>query len=683
MGGFVKPILAVVVLVAAAALAAVLGGSAIWMLGGAHSLDIEGRAVKIAEAPETDAWAHYGADAGGSRYSGLAKITPANVASLERAWTYSTGDLKTKPEAVNRSAGEATPIVVEDSLVFCTPFNEIIALDPGTGAEKWRHDPKINLDQRPANQFVCRGVAYWNDAAASGHCASRILSGTNDGRVIAVDAKTGAPCTDFGDGGEVAIDPGMDLLWPGEFQITSAPTIAGDIVIVGSAIGDNARVEAPKGAVRAYDVRTGAARWTFDPVPRGADEANAGDWHGEFPPIEGHANVWAPMSFDAARGFLFVSTSSPSPDFFGGLRPGDNRYANSIVALRAETGAVVWAFQTVHHDVWDYDVPAQPALLTIKTPHPEEDRTVSKDGAPRDVVVIAAKTGLIFVLDRDTGEPVLPVEERAAPQEGAAPGESLSATQPFPTATPPIVPNTVDPKDAFGLTWFDKRACAKAIRSLRSEGLFTPPTEQGTLVLPFTGGGGNWGGGAYDASRNLFVVNMSNAAHRIQLIPSAEVEKVSEVFHDSEVSPQQGAPFGMRRDILVSPLDLPCTPPPWGVLAAVDLADGHIVWRRTLGTIEDLSGGMTKAKLGTPTIGGPMITAGGLVFIGATLDYYLRAFDVETGAERWKTRLPTAATATPMSYEWNGRQYVVIFAGGYSTIDTPPGDELIAFALPE
>ncbi len=661
-----------VAIAVSAVLAAILGGSAVWNLGGAHSLDIEGHAEPVAAAPVSGQWRHYGADAGGSRYAGAAMITTANVGTLERAWAYSTGDLRSKPQAIQRSAGESTPILVEDSLVFCTPFNEVIALDPGTGAEKWRYDPKIDLEQHPANQFVCRGVAHWRQEGAAGVCTSRILGGTNDGRVFAIDAKTGVPCADFGSDGEVRIDPGMELLWPGEFQITSAPTVAGDIVVVGSAISDNARVIAPRGTVRAFDASTGEPRWSFDPIPRSDDAANAADWLGGFPPQEGHANVWAPMSFDEGRGLLFISTSSPSPDFFGGLRPGDNRYANSIVALRAKTGEVVWAFQTVHHDVWDYDVPAQPALLTI-----------TKDGAARDVVVIAAKTGLLFVLDRDTGKPVLPVEERATPQEGAAAGERLSPTQPFPTATPPLVPNTVDAKDAFGLTWFDKRACIKAIRSLRADGLYTPPTEQGMLLLPFTGGGGNWGGGAYDPSRNLFVVNMSNVAHLIQLIPADKVAEAAEVMHDSEISPQTGAPFGMRRELLLSPFDLPCTPPPWGILAAVDLTDGEIVWRRTLGTIEDLTRGLATTELGTPTIGGPMITAGGLVFIGATLDYYIRAFDVSTGKELWKGRLPAAATATPMTYEWNGRQYVVISAGGYSNIDAPPGDELIAFALPD
>jgi len=662
-------ILGLIAAVGAFALASILAGSMIWVAGGATRLDVEGEAKPVRAAPGAKGWAFYGGDPGGSRYSSESQITPDNVRKLTVAWRYSTGDLKSKPKAIHDSAGEATPILVEDSLVFCTPFNEIIAVDPGTGAQKWRHDPKINLDQRPANQFVCRGVAYWN-GGGDGACARRIFSGTNDGRLIAVDARTGAPCADFAGDGDLAIDPGMELIWPGEFQITSPPVVLGDIVVIGSAIGDNARLEAPRGTVRAFNARTGAALWTFDPVPRSADEPNAKDWIGDYPRKEGHANVWAPMSVDAARGLIFAPTSSPSPDFFGGLRPGDNRYANSVVALEADTGKVRWSFQTVHHDVWDYDVPSQPGLYSIL-----------KDGRIIDVVAQTTKTGLVFVLDRDTGAPVIPVEERPVPQ-GGAPGEALSPTQPFPVAPPPLVPNTIDPKDAFGVTWFDKRACEKAIRSLRAEGLYTPPTEQGTLFLPFTGGGGNWGGPAFDPARNLLVVNMSNFAHRIQLIPEDNVESVSETYHDSEVSPQEGAPFGMRRDVLISPLGLPCNPPPWGVLAAVDLSDGRIVWRRTLGTTEELAGGLA-FPVGTPTLGGPAITAGGVVFIGATLDHYLRAFDVETGKELWKGRLPTVGTATPMTYEWKGRQYVVIFAGGYANGDTKLSDELVAFALPE
>ena len=647
----------------------VLGGSMIWMLGGAHALDVDGTADRIDRpAMSVDAgrgWGHYGGDAGGHRFSALSQITPDNVESLDIAWTYSTGDLQNRSRAMRRSATEGTPILVEDLLIFCTPFNEVIALDPGSGEQRWRFDSGADPEQRPANNFVCRGVAYWRDPAAQGVCASRIYMGTNDARLVAIDARTGRPCTGFGDNGEVVIDPGIALWWPGEFQITSPPVVVGDRVIVGSSISDNARVAAPAGSVRAFDVRTGEAAWHFDPIPR---EANDPDWQAESVPVEGHANVWAPMSVDHARGLVFLPTTSPSPDFYGGLRPGDNRYANSVVALHGETGEVAWGFQTVHHDVWDYDVPAQPGLYTVW-----------RDGEAHDVVAQVTKTGMVFVLDRETGKPFLPVEERVVPQ-GAAEGESLSPTQPFPVLTPPIVPSTVSPDDAFGVTWFDKRACRRLIAAARAEGLYTPPSEQGTILLPFTGGGANWGGAAYDPTRNLLVVNMSNIAHHIQLFPSDHLAQMREVYHDQEVAPQEGAPYGMKREILMSPLGLPCTPPPWGVIAGINLDSGAIVWRKTLDTTEDLSDG-PGVKLGTPTLGGPVATAGGLVFIGAAMDHYLRAFDIANGTELWRGRLPAPGMATPMTYEWEGRQYVVIYAGGYARLDTTLSDKVIAFAL--
>ncbi len=670
MGLFIRIGLAGIAFLLSAGLLALLGGDFIWMLGGSKALDIETAPPAIvAPVPAKAGWSVYGGDAGGARYSAADQINDETVKDLNIAWTYSTGDMASRPDVMRRSAAEGTPILVDDLLVFCSPFNEVIAVHPGTGAEKWRYDPEINLDQRPANQFVCRGIAQWR--GASDNCPTRILMGTNDARLIAINAQTGLPCADFGDNGEVQIDPEMELIWPGEFQITSPPVVVGDIVIVGSAIGDNTRVEAPRGAVRAFDVVTGSATWSFDPIPRDDNALNAQDWHGEAIPIEGHANAWAPMSADLERGLVFVPTSSPSPDFYGGLRPGDNRYANSVVALKADTGAVHWAFQTVHHDVWDYDLPAQPGLYTV-----------TEDGVRHDVVTQVTKTGLVFVLDRDTGVPVLPVEERAVPQDGAH-GETLSPTQPFPVATPPIVPSTLEPKDAFGLTWFDKRACKQAIAGARHEGLFTPPSERGTIVYPFTGGGANWGGAAFDETRNLLVINMNNAAHHIQLIPADDVTRARETFHDSEIGRQTGAPFGVKRELMVSPLGLPCTPPPWGVIAGVDLSSGDIVWRKTLGTVEDLSAGAVKTKLGTPNFGGPIITAGGVIFIGAAMDNYLRAIDIDTGTELWKGRLPAGGQATPMTYEWQGRQYVVIYAGGHSRAGTDLGDQLVAFALPE
>ena len=314
-------------------------------------------ALLLLAAPSASAWEHWGGDQGGTRFSRLAQITPANVGNLVRAWEFHTGDLESRPPAaMARTKFEATPLFVEDSLILCSPFNEVIALDPGTGSVKWRYDPKISTSQRPANRYNCRGVAYWVDdrATEGAACRSRIFMGTNDVRVIALDAKTGVPCADFGENGEVKIDIGKTLLWPGEFQITSAPVVSRGVVVVGSSIADNVRVDAPLGVVRAFDARTGAARWSFDPLVHDGISAGA-------------ANVWAPMSSDESRGLVFLPTTSPSPDFWGGKRPGNDEHANSVVALRSETGELVWSFQTVHHDVWDYDLPAQPTLARIDT----------------------------------------------------------------------------------------------------------------------------------------------------------------------------------------------------------------------------------------------------------------------------------------------------------------------------
>ena len=662
-----RRILLIVLGVAASVvLAALLGGSVFFNLLGAHGLDINGTAVLTSRPAQSidvgRGWMHYGGDPGGHRYSQASQIDVNNVARLAPVWEYRTGDMTEKAASMARSATEGTPIFVEDSLVLCTPFNEIIALDPGTGGERWRFDPEIDLDQQPANQFVCRGVAYWRDSESSGACASRIFMGTNDARLISVDAATGERCAAFGDRGEVRIEPGMDLVWPGEFQLTSPPVTLGDTVVVGSSISDGVRVDAPAGVVRAYDARTGALRWMWDPIPRTPEDQASSTWLGSQPPAEGNANAWAPLAVDESRALVFVPTSSAGPDFYGGLRPGDNRHANSVVALEVATGRVRWSFQTVHHDIWDYDLPAQPGLYSVW-----------REGRAHDVVAQVTKTGLVFVLDRDTGQPFLPIEERGVSQDGA-PGEWLSATQPFPVATPEIVPNRLSPDDAFGLTWFDRQYCRESIANSLSDGLFTPPSEQGTVVYPFTGGGANWGGAAYDPARNLLVINMINLANHIQLIPSEGYEEAREVFHDQEVSPQKGSPYAMKRALLVSPLGIPCTPPPWGVLAAIDLDSGKIVWRKTLGEM----GGFA---MGAPNLGGPIVTAGGLVFIAATMDKYLRAFDVASGEELWRGKLPSAGQATPMTYEWQGRQYVVIYAGGHARSGTKLGDTVMAFAL--
>jgi quinoprotein glucose dehydrogenase len=418
-------------------------------------------------------WDHWGADLGGSRFSKLDQITPANVGNLVRAFVFHTGDLQARPPALMaRTKFEATPLLVEDSLIFCSPFNEVIALDPRTGAPKWRYDPKVSPTQRPANRYNCRGVTYWvdGDAAENATCRARIFMGTDDARVIALDAGTGTPCVDFGDHGEVRLDTAKPLLWPGEFQITSAPVVSRGVVVVGSAISDNTRVDGPAGTVHAFDARSGKPRWSWDPLVRDGIEAGA-------------ANVWAPMSADEARGLLFLPTSSPSPDFWGGKRPGDDAHANSVVALRTETGELVWSFQTVHHDLWDYD---EPTLTRIDT-----------GAGLRDVVIQPTKQGFVFVLDRDTGQPVWPVEERAVPQ-GAAEGEQLSPTQPFPTHVPALLPRQFSATDIFKpFPAFGSSACEQQLSGLGNEGLFTPPSTQGTLLYPMTGGGVNWGGAAF------------------------------------------------------------------------------------------------------------------------------------------------------------------------------------------
>jgi quinoprotein glucose dehydrogenase len=603
------------------------------------------------------AWEHWGGDRGGTRYSPLAAITPANVDNLVTAWQFRTGDLDARrPEAMARSKFQATPLFVESSVIFCSPFNEVIALDPGTGAQKWRFDPRIRTDQRPANRYNCRGVAYWFDERAeSATCRSRIITNTNDARVIALDARTGTPCADFGTDGQIKLEIDRAVATPGEFQVTSAPLVSRGVVIVGSAIADNRSVEAPLGTVRAFDARSGRTLWNWDPLIHSGI-------------IAGHANVWAPMSVDEERGLVFLPTGSASPDFWGGKRPGNNEHANSVVALRVETGELVWSFQTVHHDVWDYDVPAQPTLTRIDT----------GDGM-RDVVIQPTKQGFLFVLDRDTGNPVWPVEERSVPQGGAE-GERLSPTQPFPTHVPVLVPQTLSPDDVFGLIPFrDRAVCREQLAAARNEGLYTPPSTQGTILFPFTGGGVNWGGAAFDPVSQILYANTSRAVHIVKLISRADAENFKPPpGHDFGL--QRGAPFAMTRAVATSPLGMPCNKPPWGALVAVDLKAGRILWQSSVGTAEDRAPLGIAFNWGTPLPNGVLITAGGLVFTGA-LDAYLRAFDAKSGAELWQGRLPVPGVANPMTYAWNGEQYVVIAAGGHSEAGTSIGDSLVAFRL--
>jgi quinoprotein glucose dehydrogenase len=620
-------------------------------------------------------WGAYGGDPGGNRHAPLAQINRQNVVQLKIAWTYRTGELGAGFARADKLAFEATPILVRDTLYVATPTNIVIALDPATGRQRWRYDPRIDRTRR-YSEATSRGVSSWIDETAepTAACAHRIVFGTLDARLIALDGRTGRPCRDFGTGGKVDLTEGVRTGAAGNYLVTSPPAIYRNIVIVGSAIGDNGGVEMQRGIVRAFDVRSGKQLWSWDPIPTSADEATRRGWQPPSAQRNGAANAWSVLSVDAGRGLVFVPTGSASPDFFGGERSGDNLYANSLVALHADTGALAWYRQLVHHDLWDYDVPAQPMLIDIE-----------RDNKSIPAVVQATKTGMLFVFDRETGEPVYQVVERPVPQSDVA-GESISPTQPFP-ATPALVSHAaVTPQDAWGLTFYDRGKCRDLISQYRSEGIFTPPSLKGTILSPGYAGGVNWGSTAFDSERQLVIAAVNHVPMVVTLVPRDQLDAArhSDAWPDSEFAAQTGTPYGMRREMLASPFGLPCTAPPWGTLAAIDLRRNAIRWQVMLGSTRDMTPWFVPSPtLGMPNMGGPIITDGGLAFIGAAMDNYLRAFDIETGRELWKGRLPAGGQATPMSYEANGRQFVVIAAGGHGGLGTKRGDYLVAFALPE
>jgi quinoprotein glucose dehydrogenase len=613
-------------------------------------------------------WPDYARGKDGLAWSPLTQITPGNVERLAVAWEHRSGDVSDGTGDTSRTSFQARPIVPNGTLYYCSGLNKVFALDPETGAERWRFDPQLqNKKLGGPYPLVCRGVSYWKDTApAGGACDERVFTATIDSELIALDAATGRPCEGFGRQGRVDLREGFAEAPRWEAYVTSPPLVLADLVVVGGLVQDNLRVDAPSGVIRGFDARTGALRWAWDPVPPGFEKPAAG-----YTP--GTPNAWSLLSGDPERGLVFVPTGNPSPDLFNAIRRGLDYYGSSVVALSAQTGEVVWHFQTVHKDVWDYDVPAQPVLFQIPGV-----------GEGRPGVAQITKMGFLFLLDRESGAPLYPVEEQPVAHDGV-PGEKLSPTQPFPTHPAPLVPIGLPPESAWGFTPIDRRDCREKLSAIRNEGIFTPPSLEGSIVYPGNAGGPNWGGIALDPTSGVAYVNSMRAPTVARLIPRAEAEGLdfAGAAYPNELYPMAGSPYALSRGPLLSSFGAPCVPPPWGTLQAVDLASGEKRWEVTLGTTRDQAPWPLWFDLGAPNLGGPLATAGGLVFIGATTDKFFRAFDAGSGDELWRFRIPYTANSSPVTYRLrqNGRQFVVVAAGGHGWSE--PGDALLAFALPE
>ena len=640
-----------------------------------------GTTARAAAGSPEIAWAANGRDPHGTRYTPAAEITRENISRLQPAWTYRTGEASAAFATSKAAAFESTPLMVDGTMFIGTPLGRVIALDPATGEERWVFDPRIRRDIQYSD-FASRGVSFWLDESRpqGATCRRRIFVASADAQLHALDATDGRRCQEFGREGRVDLKTGLRLapFAPWIYTVTSPPLVMNGLVVIGSSIGDNNRPDSASGEIRAFDARSGKLEWTWDPIPQNPQDPAYAEWSGALGNRSGGANAWSVLAGDPERDLVFVPTGSAAPDYYGALRLGNNRYANSIVALRGSTGEVVWSFQTVHHDLWDYDNAAPPALATV-----------TQSGVRLPVVIQATKTGMLFVLHRDTGRPVLPVEERRVSQTDI-PLESTSPTQPFTVATPPLSPHRFTLDQVWGITDEDRQACRAAIDGLRNEGIFTPPSTQGSVVIPSNIGGAHWGGVAVDPVREIAVVPVNRIAAMVQLIPREGFDlqrtRAAEqrLGDDYEYNMMQGTPYVMRRRLLLAPSRLPCTPPPFGTLVGVDLKTGRVLWDSPLGSFEGLVSPETAPRVspdwGSPNLGGPVSTATGVVFIGAAVDRRLHAIDIESGRKIWQGALPQSAKATPMSYQLaSGEQYVAVSVGGGGAWGT--GDYVVAFKL--
>ncbi|MCH4244491.1 glucose/quinate/shikimate family membrane-bound PQQ-dependent dehydrogenase [Acinetobacter gerneri] len=632
-----------------------------------------------------DDWPAYGRTQEGVRYSPLNQINDKNVKNLKVAWTYHTGEVKTDNDS-GETTNQVTPIKVGNNMYICTTHQRLISLDPATGKEKWVYDPKLKADNT-YQHLTCRGVSYFdasntagfaaslqNKKSSSTECPRKIILPVNDGRLVAVNADTGKACSDFGHDGQVDLQKDMPYPYPGGYIPTSPPVVTGTTIIIGGSTTDNFSNKEPSGVIRGYDVNTGALLWVFD---TGAENPNAIPAPGQTF-VNNSPNAWAPLAYDAKLDIVYVPTGVGTPDIWGGDRSAlKERYANSMLALNASTGKLVWNFQTTHHDLWDMDVPSQPSLADINV-----------NGQKVPAIYVLTKTGNAFVLDRRDGKAIVPITEKPVPQTvklgPQTKGEHYSATQPFSDFDLAPKEKLTD-KQMWGATMFDQMMCRISFKRLNYDGIYTPPSENGTLVFPGNLGVFEWGGMSVNPDRQIAVMNPIGLPFVSKLIPADPNRPHTAKGAGTEqgVQPMYGAPYGVEINAFLSPLGLPCKQPAWGYVAGVDLKTHQVAWKRRIGTVRDSLPGipLPPFKMGVPMLGGSISTAGNLMFVGATQDDYIRAINVTNGDELWKGRLPAGGQATPMTYAINGKQYVVIMAGGHGSFGTKMGDSLVAYAL--
>lgn len=596
-------------------------------------------------------WPHYAGDSGGTKYSALKQINRSNVNKLKVAWTFQTGDVSDGKANPIRSAFEATPLMVDGVLYFTTPFNRLVALDAETGKQLWSFDPKIRKDVG-RNLYIHRGAAFWTDGKQK-----RLYYGTLDGDLFAIDAASGEPVPAFGNKGKV--DLREDMLIPGgrgTLGMTSPPAVYRNLIICGSIVTDG-EPQGPSGDVRAFDALTGKLVWRFHTVPRPGEPGHE-TWEGESWKNRGGANAWSILSVDQQRGIVFLPLTSPSTDMYGGDRKGANLYGDSLVALDAATGKRLWHFQTVHHDIWDYDLPAQPVLVDVR-----------QNGRLVPSVAQVTKTGFAFLFERASGKPIFDIVEKPVPPS-EIPGEKAWPTQPFPVKPPPFARQSMRREELTTIPE-SREFCEKLVEGAVFGNLYTPIGRKPTVLFPGTNGGTNWGGASFDPETRTLYVNSHDNGMMSRMVERPEGSIIP--FRS------QGAPFGRFWD----KNRYPCQQPPWGHLTAIDLDKGEHRWRVTLGVFDEL---VAKGipPTGTSNLGGSVVTAGGLLFIGATNDSRFRAFDKDSGKELWVYRLPASAHATPMTFygRKSKKQYVVIASGGGNKYNESFSDSLIAFALP-